>query len=308
MRDRLRTMLALSLTAFPLMAQSSANTVIVTPGTQAALGWGPATGTRQPFGAGTQAITTTSPQSGDGSIELRLPAGNTRTGYGFGDFVRAPNGTVADICAATPTCSRLGLLSDAGVLSFQYRSPLSGGSVPVFRLYFTLTNPQNALPRFGSFIWTLDANFGVNSGNWTTVNLLNERVAFRPIFGGGGTPNTGQISADCVNSDRSGSISDRSVTINAWLTACDGNNGRLDLSGAQVLGWDVGQGLDANPDDRVAFVDNITVGFGTTSTTWNFESNAAVVPEPSTYALMATGLIGLGGIVRRRNRGAAARD
>jgi hypothetical protein len=305
MRDSLRSLLALSLSAAPLMAQQQATTIIVTPSTQAALGWGPATGTRVPFNGGTQAITTTNPRSGDGSIELNLPAGATRTGYGYGEFVGAANGVAADICAATSNCSRLGSLSSLSTLRFDYQSPIVNPSIPVFRLYFSLTNPANNItPRYGSFIWTPDANNVTNTGAWTTVDLMTQNVAFRPIFGGGGSPNTGQIALSCVNSDRSGSLTDRSQTIAAWLQTCTGANQTLNLSGVQVLGWDVGQGNESNPEARVGFADNITVGFGSSTTTWNFESNAAVVPEPSTYALMATGLIGLGGAVRRRNRNA----
>ena len=41
---------------------------------------------------------------------------------------------------------------------------------------------------------------------------------------------------------------------------------------------------------------------GTVTTTFSAQFTATVIPEPSTYALMATGLLGLGGLAARRRR------
>ena len=61
----------------------------------------------------------------------------------------------------------------------------------------------------------------------------------------------------------------------------------LGVSAGVGSGWDTLQGA----------VDDITVGFGGASTTYNFE----VVPEPATVALVGAGLMGLLMVVRRRN-------
>jgi hypothetical protein len=297
-----RALLLTSTFASAALAQGTTTTVVVTPGNQAALGWGPATATRTPFNGGTQAITATNPHSGNGSIELNLPAGSTRTGYGFG-FTTLPMPMAADLCAAAAGCSRQGRLDELTQLSFDYFSPLSGASAPVFRLYFTLVNPGAVIPgtqnRFGSFIWTVDANTALAAGQWHTVNLLSQQVAFRPVFG------SGQVGLNCANSPRTTNVASVSQLIATWQANCDGSGSNLDLRNAVVLGWDVGQGNDGNPDARVGFADNIAVGFNGNTTIYNFESQLNVVPEPGTYALLLTGLAGLAGTVRRRRTGAS---
>ena len=295
-----RSLLLVIVAASPAFGQVITNTnVVVTPSTQTLLGWGPATGTRAPTG-GTNAITSTNPQSGNGSIELNIFAGSTRSGYGFG-MSTAATGFLADVCAATTTCSRLGSPAALNTLKFDFFTPAAGGSLPVFRLYFTLVNPNNPLQpnHYGSFIWTEAGNAPLPAGQWNTVDLLLQNVAMRPVFRTiPVTGTSGDVATTCNNTDRSGGTQ----TIAAWRIACNGTGSTFDLGSVQVLGWDVGQGNDGNPDARVGFADNISVGFGDTSTTWNFEADMNVIPEPSTYALMATGLAGLAGVVRRRRR------
>jgi hypothetical protein len=58
------------------------------------------------------------------------------------------------------------------------------------------------------------------------------------------------------------------------------------ISAGVGSGWGTFQGA----------VDDITVGFGGASTTYNFE----VVPEPSTVLLVGTGLMGMLIVARRR--------
>ena len=89
-------------------------------------------------------------------------------------------------------------------------------------------------------------------------------------------------------------------TLTGWMTAGQqGNGDRLGAS-SLVLGvnFGVGSGWSGTFDGAV---DHVEIGIGGVSTTYNFETTVAAVPEPSTYALMALGL-GLCGLFSRRRK------
>ena len=62
------------------------------------------------------------------------------------------------------------------------------------------------------------------------------------------------------------------------------------------LGFKVGGGWPAFTGN----VDDLTLGIGATTTTFDFDPNPAAVPEPGTLAIVAVGLLGVVGIGLRR--------
>lgn len=290
--------LALALTA-PVVGQAQ----VVTPANQTSLGWGPASATRTPFNGGTQAITGAQPRSGNGSLQLNIPTGSSRSGYGMG-FTTLADGLAADVCAAS-NCMTLGSLANLRVMNFDLFTPSVDGSTAVFRLYFGLTNPNAPLvQRYGSLIWTASANGGTATDTWQNFNFMTGNSALRPVSRNGANV-AGQVDLGCVEANRTGNIDVVSQTLGVWLATCDGTGGTLNLANAQILGFDFGQGANGNSVGQVGYVDNVSVGWHDRRSvdTYNFE--ASVVPEPSTYALMAGGLIGVFGFARRRRNTAS---
>ena len=84
-------------------------------------------------------------------------------------------------------------------------------------------------------------------------------------------------------------------------------NGTLDLSTASVSGTTLDKA--ARPDTGtwdVSHVDTLYIGFADQVATYDFalDGDFNVIPEPSTYAMMAPALAGIVGIGRRRKNAA----
>jgi len=91
-------------------------------------------------------------------------------------------------------------------------------------------------------------------------------------------------------------------TISGWMTPGQQGNGDLLSASSLILGinFGVGSGWAGTFDGAV---DHVEIGVSGVSTTYNFETAVAAVPEPSTYALMALGL-GLCSFIARRRKAA----
>jgi|ERR1039458_2800077 hypothetical protein len=210
-------------------------------------------------------IQTTYPYDGNGSVAFNATQGGSSSSKADIEFYNIVGGV----------SQPLGTLGDLTSFSYNwYRA--SGGTAdaflaPCLRLY--VASPDHTQSGYLVFepVYN-DGNIAVPVNTWETDNIVTENDT---LWSSGSTlPNEG------VNYGSA-------VTLQGWQSA---------YSNLIVYGISAGVGSGWDGTFQGA-VQDITVGFGETSTTYNFE----VVPEPSTVLLVGAGLMGMLMVVRRRN-------
>lgn len=166
-------------------------------------------------------------------------------------------------------------LSSINALSYDWlRSSSStndGSIIPAFVLYMS---DGSGLVYERAY----NASGNAPQDTWTTENILNGKFW-----------STGNGTGNCANY---GAFQ----TLSYFNTNCYGGNG-------SVTGLDMFMGYtQAGTFDGA--VDNATIGFeGGEATRYNFEADGqSTVPEPSSMALLGTGLVGLVPMIRRRKK------
>jgi hypothetical protein len=179
------------------------------------------------------------------------------------------------------------LLSSLTALSYStYVSANNGSQAPYLRLYLSngdsiFFEPPYQQPSSGNS--SLPDQGAVALNTWQTWNALS---------GGWWSNNTGNAGTGVLA-----------------LSAYEGSGVTIVNRSDDLGGVTFGVGFASPNDVFNGNVDNFTIGINGVNTTYDFEAASAVaaVPEPSTWAMMVLGFVGLGFMAhRRRNQFAVA--
>ncbi|WP_230026936.1 PEP-CTERM sorting domain-containing protein [Massilia sp. Bi118] len=213
-------------------------------------------------GGGSSQITGTMPRSGNGSLEM---TGDRTRMFGLGN--------------PYDPGSNLGLLDQLSRLTFDWAvasssvAKLDPDYTPALRVHIFDGNQRSEL------IWEGAYNniYGnTTHGQWYSSGTND--MFYRYVTGSGVTLNNGS-------------------QVNMSLASWEASN--YYSNNAYIAGFSVGVGSSAG-SDYLAFADNVTIDLGRASTTYNFELDAADVPEPGSLAILGLGLAGVAAARRKK--------
>lgn len=222
-------------------------------------------------GTPTVGITTAFPRSGNGSLEFQGTSGADKDYEGV-NF--APQ-----------------LMSNVTSASFDwYRSSTStvgAGLAPSYHFLIDAID-ANGGNNFSELVWenTYQTNANAPTDQWISSNIIGDQ--FWRAMGGPTNTSCGHLNTD-GGAQKFGTISD-------WLSSC--------YSGQTVYTYGVSVGFGSGWNGTFdGAVDNVHIGFGDAAgVTYNFEPDITTTPEPSSMALIGTGLFGLVPMIRRRRK------
>ena len=211
------------------------------------------------------------PTDGTATITNAAPRSGNGSLELTGDRTRFAYGTIFPNAGS----AHIAELSNVSALTFDWR--IAGDAVPLLNPDYT---PALRLSIFDSASGSRKDLVWEGAYNGTYGNTLRDTwysTTASSLF---------YLNGTSVNDGR---------TIAAWVSAFGANS--------FVGGISVGQGSSAGVGYH-AFVDNVTLTTTSGSTTYNFETAAAAVPEPATWGMIIAGFGMMGASMRYRRRSA----
>lgn len=214
----------------------------------------------------------------------------TRSGNGSMYFSGANGGSKADAeyYFSDLTGKTLGNLSSLSYDS--YRDSSSGATDhlhPSLRVLFDADGNMGTADDRGYLVYENTYNGQTTpEDGWQSIDVFN-------LNGAGQSANVWMVNFGNVNGSVL-SVYDRSIQ--EWIAGAFTSN--YPTLSAQTLIYGLSSGIGSGWGAFEGAVDNITIGFGGESTTYNFE--LAQVPEPATLGLLGLGILGIAASRRRR--------
>lgn len=215
----------------------------------------------------TAAINNANPRSGNGSVQMSSTDASGKADYVY-NWGFVPGYTLGNLTALSYDWYRDGSSTSASHLA------------PALRIVYDADGNAATTDDEGYLIWEQVYNGPTASNQWVSSDTMSGNFWQRELSPGYTVENYNTTLMDWING--------------AQPAGADQLSANSAILGVQ---FGIGSGWSGT---FLGNVDNVKVGFGGASTTFNFETAGAKVPEPGSLALLAIGVLGAAGLRRRK--------